>query len=68
MMEGDYFVHSIFPQSDKQKNLASKVASLLFSSLLFLTGTSQVALNISNLIKLSKKKKKKKKKTIASNI
>ena len=49
----NHFVHSIFRQNDERKSLARKVASLLFSSLLFLPGLFQIAFNISNLIKLS---------------
>ena len=53
----NYLVHSIFRYNDERKSLARKVASLLFSSLLLLAGTSQIAFNISNLIKLSFRKK-----------
>ena len=53
----NYLVHSIFRYNDEWKSLARKVASLLFSSLLLVAGTSQIAFNISNLIKLSFRKK-----------
>ena len=46
-----------FDKNVERKNLAGKVASLLFSSLLFLPGTSQIAVNVSNLIKLPPVKK-----------